>query len=82
MKTTGLACLVFLVLALGGCSDVTGTSVRWDMTPEMQSMGRTPDQRATEIHRSVNETTRQIWDDWDNFWLVDEPVRLSQWPIP
>ena len=85
MKTTGFACLLCVALVLGGCSsesDITGASVRWDATPEMESIGRTPDQRATEIHRSVNETTRQIWDDWDMFWLVDEPSHLTQWPIP
>ena len=89
MKTTrpaGLLCVAIalgLMATLGGCSDdITGRSVRWDPTPEMETMGRTGDQHDTEVRRSLNETGRQIWDDWDNFWFLDEPIRLTQWPIP
>jgi hypothetical protein len=85
MRTTRLAFVMCsaLVLAtlslLGGCA---GTSVYTDPNPEMATMGYTSAQHRAELSRTVNYDFRQMWDDWDNFWLVDEPIRLTNWPIP
>ena len=80
--------LLALTLMLG-CSgqtnvrgEYTGRSVRRDMAPELQTPGETYEVRHNRIARSISETWRQIYDDWDELWLVDEPSHLSQYPIP
>jgi hypothetical protein len=74
---------------LGGCSsdkpaaddgEITAESVRADMSPELISTAETPEQRENKIARSIDTTTRQIWDDWDWIWLLDKPMRMAPYP--
>lgn len=73
------------VVMLGGCSssdDITANSVRADMSPEMESIAMTPEQRKNQFARVVDTDFRQIVDDWDRLWLVDKPSGMSRYPIP
>lgn len=88
MKTTwlfrGAAALTLVagLMATGCASDITGQSVRSHPTPEMEGIAYTPEQRQNNIVRVWNTNMRQIVDDWDRFWLISEPSRMSHYPIP
>jgi hypothetical protein len=78
-----------LTLAAGflfsvGCAsdEITGASVRANPTPEMESISYTSEQRQNNIVRASNTTWRQVVDDWDHFWLIDQPLHMSNIPIP
>ena len=76
-----------LVLAIGmltvGCSNtITESSVSANMSPEMKTIAHTHEQRCNYIARSLDTTQRQIFEDWDRFWLIEEPLHLSKYPIP
>lgn len=69
--------------ALVGCSnEITADSVRSNMTPELETIAMTREQRLNQNARAVNTTGRQIHDDWDRIWLIDRPLRLSEYTIP
>ncbi len=73
------------LMLLGGCSSsqpITGQTVRDDMSPELDSMAMTSEQRKNANARAVDTTGRQIADDWDSFWLIKRPLRLSEYQIP
>jgi len=79
--------VVALSLFAGGCasseeSDITGWSVRMNPTPEMESIEYTPEQRQNNIVRTWNTNMRQIVNDWDHLWLIDQPLHMSNIPIP
>lgn len=88
MKTSRSFSVCVLVLAsatlmlMGGCNKITASSVRTNMSPEMDSIAHTHQQRLNRLARSENTSFRQVLDDWDTFWLMDEPSRLSMYPIP
>lgn len=71
-------------LLFAGCAsnEITGHSVRMQPTPEMESIAYTPEQRQNNVVRSWNTNMRQIVDDWDHFWLIDQPLHMSPYPIP
>ena len=80
----GALLLAASMMIVGGCAsdEITPSSVRKHMTPELNTIAMTREQRRNNTVRSVNTTLRQIPDDWDRFWLVEDPVRLSVYPIP
>lgn len=87
MKHAPLICapavLLGLTLALGGCNNrITADDVRADMTPELQSVALTAEQRKNQHARAIDHTLRQWHDDWDHLLLLDRPRRLSKYPIP
>jgi hypothetical protein len=72
-------------LLFTGCStseDLSPESVRNDMSPELESIARTSDLRENDNARAVDTTFRELNDDFDRFWFIDEPSKLSQYPIP
>lgn len=77
-----------MLLSAGGCSSapetdrVTVDTLRDNMTPEMQGVGLSPDQRRNRHIRTVNTSLRQVWDDLDEILLLDRPSRMSPYPIP
>ncbi len=72
-----------LLLSQGGCShQITADSVRSNMSPEMETMAQTSEQRKNEVARAVDTNLRQLNNDWDSFWLLDRPLRLSMYPVP
>ena len=80
----GLFVVALAVVMVGGCGKkhITGESVRKNMAPEMDGIAFTHEQRANNKARSVNTTVRQFNDDWDRFWLMDQPSRLTVFPVP
>jgi hypothetical protein len=91
MKSRSLKALVAVVLVGGalttvGCSSgpsrITASTIRGNMTPELQTTAMTSEQHKTRVARSVDHTLRQIWDDLDYIFLVDQPSRLTPYPIP
>jgi hypothetical protein len=86
-KTTraGLMALgLLLAFGAGGCDDnkITADKVRRDMSPELQSVAMTHEQRKNREARNVDTTMRQFWDDLDMILLLDKPVRLTRYPLP
>lgn len=68
----------------GGCSSdrVTVDDIRWNMTPELKTTAMTSAQHKTRIARAVDHNLRQIWDDLDYIFLIDQPGHLTPYPIP
>jgi hypothetical protein len=84
-----LGAAMFAASLAVGCSsqtnlsgEYTGASVRRDMSPELLTLSEQREQRRNRIAWAMDETWRQIYDDWDEFWLVDEPIHLTPYPIP
>jgi hypothetical protein len=74
-----------LLMTAGGCSDnknVTASDIRHHMSPELQSIAHTKEQRKNREARTMDTDLRQVWDDFDTLLLLDRPVRLSRYPIP
>ena len=89
MKSRSIYALVggfILTAALmaGGCSSnrLEVDSIRANMTPELQTTAMTSSQHKTRIARSVDHNLRQIWDDLDYIFLIDQPSHLTPYPIP
>lgn len=84
LKCAALAALsLAAALSLGGCSNrITPDSVRSDMSPELQSMAMTAEQRKNTHARALDTTARQFWDDLDFLLMIDQPSRLSIYPVP
>lgn len=64
----------------GGRIDVD--DIRANMTPELQTTAMTSSQHKTRIARAVDHNLRQIWDDLDYIFLIDQPSHLTEYPIP
>jgi len=73
-----------LAVSIVGCSNnkIDGRSVRRDMSPELRTTAATHEQQKNTQARAIDTTMRQIWDDLDKIFLVDQPSRLSRYPIP
>lgn len=86
MRKLALSALLFALVAptfsMVGCNRITASSVRGNMTPELETVSLTPEQRKNRTARSVDHTLRQIHDDWDNLLLLDEPIKMTPYPIP
>ena len=84
MRIVAAAVMVAGMAAAGGCAqnEITHLGVLLNMTPELESVADTPAQRQNKIARSLDHTMQQIWDDLDNLWLVNEPSKMSRFPIP
>lgn len=62
--------------------EITAHKVRNEMSPELQTVAHTQEQQLNYGARSVDTNMRQIWEDWDRFWLLDQPLHFSRYPIP
>jgi len=61
---------------------VTVVAMVWTITGCGDGVARSRRERA-ELHRRVlANDLKQINDDWDEFWLLDRPGRLSWWRVP
>lgn len=77
----GLLLLAGSLLVIGGCTDITPETTRMDMSPEMETLGKTQQERQNMQFRAIDETLRQINDDTDSLLFLDRPVGLSRYPI-
>lgn len=90
MTRFALVALLGLVLLtpMGGCKNnknpetITARDVRGDMSPELQSIAFSREQRRNRVARTVDTNLRQTWDDIDRVLLLDRPLHLSRYPIP
>jgi len=91
MKSRCLKAMVAGVLLTGammavGCgstqSRVTAGSLRANLTPELKTTAMTHEQHKTRQARALDHTLRQIWDDLDFIFLIDQPSHLTSYPIP
>jgi len=77
LTTVLLALFVMsMTLALTGCE--MGYSPRSGMVTMMES-DRDRNQR---IARFQEIECRELVEDWDYFWLIDEPSQLTPWYVP
>lgn len=84
MRIGLLAAVGLMSLLTLGCNDnkITASKVRGDMSPELESMAMTSEQRKNTHARAIDTTERQFWDDLDMILLLDKPVRLTRYPVP
>ncbi len=97
MKTFArLGILLFAVATFSGCGvvgnmvadpirdgdEITAQKVRNEMSPELQTIAHTKEQQLNYGARTVDTNMRQIWEDWDRFWLLEAPLHFSRYPIP
>ncbi len=61
---------------------ITAEDVRADMSPELQSVSKTSEQRKNTTARALDTTMSQIHDDWDRIWFLDRPIGMSRYPVP
>ncbi len=78
-----LAAGVLAVVFVGGCSNrITADSVRSNMSPELETVAMTAEQRKNLHARVVDTDLRQIPDDIDTLFLLNRPVRMTRYPVP
>lgn len=84
LKGCVAALMLVMTLSLGACNNnrVTKQSVWADMSPELETLGLTHDQRITRKKRAIDTNLRQLNDDWDTLWLQDRPSYMSEYPVP
>jgi hypothetical protein len=83
LNWAGCLLLVGAGLAATGCQQpVTAENVRSDLTPELQSVAMSSEQRKNNINRTIDTNLREVWDDFDAVLFLDRPLRMSRYPIP
>ena len=82
-RVCGRGLVILSVLSVGGCSEPTKIeALRGNMSPEFETVALSHEQRLNRQARAIDTTARQFHDDWDGFFLIDRPLRLSIYPIP
>ena len=79
-----IALLAVLIL-LGGCSSddgFTSRDARRNLSPAMDSMGLTKEQRKNRTAYTFDVNLRQLNDDVDMILLLDRPTYLTRSPMP
>lgn len=87
MKTTRFAGTCWSAAAalglLAGCSNnVSKWSVRFDPSPELQTMNDTHGQQWNKVFRSANTNIRGMQEDFYRVMMLDEPDPTGRIPIP
>ena len=81
-----LACGLVFTAGCGGGKNKQGKvkpgEVRRNMSPELHSTAATYQQELNMIARSNAHTSRQFWDDLAWLFLLDEPLHLTEYPVP
>lgn len=82
LSIAAVCALFALSLAAGGCSqEITGDTIRANMTPELQSLAHTPEQNKNRVAITIDTNMRSIWDDVLSILLLDRPARLNRYPM-
>lgn len=80
--------LIALVLPSVGCAGkkrgdrITARDVRGNMTPALDSIGRTTDQDYNNYARVIDNNTRAAWNDLARFLLIQETSDLGPYYMP
>ena len=83
LKWAGCLLLAAAACSAVGCQkQVTAQQVRSDLSPELESIAMSSEQRKNNITRTIDTNLRQIWDDFDSALFLDRPMRTSRYPIP
>ena len=91
MKSLGVLTVAFLLVALllpaMGCASqerkrITARSVRSNMTPALDSIGRTTDQDYNNYARVIDHNTRAAWNDLARLLLIQETSDLEPYYMP
>ena len=82
LSLAAICAMLALSVAAGGCSqEITGDTVRANLTPELQSLAHTSEQNKNRVAITIDTNTRSIWDDVLNLLLLDRPARLNRYPM-
>lgn len=76
------ACALTLWTAVGCQKQITADGVRGDMSPGLNSIAESNQQRKNRHARTFDTNLRQIPDDIDTLLLLERPVRMSPYVIP
>ena len=73
-----------LLLAAVCCMTLGGCTQRYagDVTPELDSYAHNSTQDHYRYARVIDHNTRTIWDDLANLLLINEPTKLTRYPVP
>ncbi|MBI1189388.1 MAG: hypothetical protein GC200_01725 [Tepidisphaera sp.] len=88
MSTRRLKCVLGVAVcvagALGGCSatDNSPEGIRYNLTPELQTMWQRPVDVGNQVSVTYDENIRMFWEDLHRGALVDRPTHLSKYPSP
>ncbi len=61
---------------------ITKGDVLGNMSPELSTISRTPDEVDIQISRTIDTNGREAWDDLLQVFLLDRPSHLSLYPVP
>lgn len=78
-STLALSALA-LLSAAGGCS--VGADVEDGLTPELMTLSERPVDVGNTAKITFNENWRMYHSDWQRFWLLDRPSRLTPESVP
>ena len=80
----GLLTLVaapLLASGLVGCGSSQLSKVRRDPTPGLDAFARSHDRVQNDVALTYDHNKRMIVDDWNSFWLLDRPSKLTEHPL-
>lgn len=71
-------------LLLAGCTSPVDRNamVRYDLSPELDTLHQRSDDVANSLALMSDENWRMFWEDMGRFWYVDRASRLTPEPIP
>jgi hypothetical protein len=80
----GITVLAGGLLVAGGCTSPIDRNarVRYDLSPELDTLHQRSDDVANSLALMSDENWRMFWEDMGRFWYVDRPSRLTFEPLP
>ncbi len=74
-----------LTACLLGCqknyTDVSFAGIRKHPAPEMSALAFTKADGQRSMATMKNQNLRMVWDDFNRVWYLDQPSRLSPYPV-
>ncbi len=80
--TIGMALACGVALAAGCSNDRRAVEVRNNLTPELKSMSKRPEDVKNSLAIYFNEMDRMFWQDVGRAFYTDRPSRLTPEPVP
>jgi len=75
-------CVGALVVAAGCNKTITAETARKNLSPNLNRMALTREQRLNKHAWTADIERRQLEDDVDNILMIDRPGRLTRYPVP